>query len=83
MSPYELTEPQYNWSSGKYGTSGIKTLKKLKQHFPYLVWLNPEPMPKYMGFWSQTHLEIAELIKMYDLSADGISSAMKALMVKK
>ena len=82
MNPYELREQQYNWSTGQYGPSGMEWLDRLKKHFPYLIWLNPEPMPVRPNFWSQTHWQLAQIFPMFDLSAEGLEKGMKRLMAK-
>lgn len=53
-----------------------------RRHVPYLVWLNPEPAPTHPHFWDQTHLELAKLFPMYDLSAQGLETAVRRFMVK-
>ena len=45
MNPYELRERDYNWGLGTYGNSGLQWLEEFKKHYPYLIWLNPEPTP--------------------------------------
>lgn len=83
MHPYELREKQYNWSRRTYGPSGLEWLERLRRQYPYLVWLNPEPMPAEPGYWSQTHYQLGQLFRMYDLSAEGLEAAMKRLMARK
>lgn len=83
MSPYELREQRYSWSQKVYTPSGLEWLSKLKQHYPHLIWLNPEPLPKFRDYWSQTHLELASIFDMYDLSAEGLETGMKRLMVNR
>lgn len=83
MNPYELRERQYDWQRGCYSASGLTWLETLKKHFPYLIWLNPEPLPSYSDFWSQTHLQLAKLFPMFDLSREGLEQGMKRLMAKR
>lgn len=83
MNPYELFEKQYSWKRGDYGPSGLEWLNRLRLHFPYLIWLNPEPMPVQKDFWTQTHMYIGKLLHMYDLSAEGLEQGMKRLMAKR
>lgn len=83
MHPYELREKQYNWSRRTYGPSGLEWLERLRRQYPYLVWLNPEPMPAQPGYWSQTHYQLGQMFRMYDLSAEGLEAAMKRLMTRK
>ena len=83
MNPYELREKQYDWKTQRYGPSGAEWLTLLKKHFPYLIWLNPEPMPVFQDFWTVTHLELAKMFPMFDLTADGLEAGMKRLMAKR
>ena len=83
MNPYELEEPRYNWATGSYGPSGLEWLEKLRAHYPYLIWLNPEPLPVFMDFWTHTHLRLAERFPMFDLSAEGLEAGMKRLMARR
>ena len=83
MSPYELREPRYDWEKRTYGDSGLAWLERLRRHFPYLIWLNPEPMPARPDYWSQTHWQLAQIFHMYDLSAEGLEQGMKRLMVRR
>ena len=58
------------------------SILRLPQTPPYLVWLNPELAPTHPHFWGQNHLELAKLFPMYDLSAQGLETAVRRLMVK-
>lgn len=83
MNPYELRERQYNWQTRQYGPSGLEWLELLKKHFPYLIWLNPEPMPSQPHYWGQTHYELGQLFPMFQLTAEGLEAGMKRLMVRR
>lgn len=83
MSPYELRGRHYNWRRGGYGPSGLEWLERLRKQYPYLIWLNPEPMPARLDFWSQTHYQLGELFHMYALSAEGLERGMRRLMVRR
>ena len=83
MNPYELREKQYDWRNQRYGPSGLEWLELFKKHFPYLIWLNPEPLPAFQDFWALTHLQLAKMFPMFDLSAEGLEAGMKRLMVKR
>ena len=83
MNPYELNAPTYNWRNGAYERPGLEWLQRLQSHFPYLVWLNPEPYPARRDFWSQTHLQLAGIFPMFDLSVDGLETGIKRLMAKR
>lgn len=83
MNPYELLEPRYDWQRKTYGASGMDWLERLRKHYPYLIWLNPEPMPARPDYWSQTHWKLAQCFEMFDLSAQGLEQGMKRLMVRR
>ena len=83
MNPYELRDRQYNWIDGTYGPSGLDWLRRLLDRYSHMIWLNPEPLPKQMDFWSQTHLQLSGLFPMFDLSAEGMEQGMKKLMVNR
>ena len=83
MSPYELRGRHYNWRRGDYGPSGLEWLERLRKQYPYLIWLNPEPMPARLDFWSQAHYQLGELFHMYALSAEGLERGMRRLMVRR
>ena len=83
MNPYELREKQYDWRNQRYGPSGLEWLELFKKHFPYLIWLNPEPLPAFQDFWTLTHLQLAKMFPMFDLSAEGLEQGMKRLMVRR
>ena len=40
-------------------------------------------MTFHRNFWTQTHLDLAGMFKMYDLSVDGLDQGIKALMARK
>ena len=83
MNPYELRERQYSWATKTSSPSGLEWLERLKKQYPYLVWLNPEPLPKEPGYWNQTHIQLAKVFPMFDLSTEGLEKAMKRLMSRK
>ena len=83
MHPSELREKRYDWGTRTYGPSGLEWLERLRKRYPYLIWLNPEPMPEKPDYWSQTHWQLGHLFPMYGLSAEGLEKAMKRLMSRK
>ena len=84
MNPHELAERRYDWRTRTYDeNTGLDRLYSLKNQYPYLIWLNPEPLPQTRNYWSQTHLELAKIFNMYDLSVDGLEKGIKALMARK
>ena len=83
MNPYELKEQRYNWGEGTYGPSGLDWLNRFRTQYPHLIWLNPEPMPSAPTYWTATHYQLGQLFPMYELTAEGIETGMKRLMVRK
>ena len=83
MNPYEQREKQFQWGKGTYAPSGLEWLERFKKQYPYLIWLNPEPMPAKPDYWSQTHYQLGQIFQMYDLSAEGLEKGMKRLMVRR
>lgn len=83
MSPSELREPVFDWNTRTYGPSGMEWLERFRKQYPYLIWLNPEPMPAKPSYWSQTHYELGHIFEMYDLSTEGLEKGMKRLMVRR
>lgn len=82
MNPGELLSQQYDWKRKIPMPSGLEWLQRFKNHFPYLIWLNPEPVPIYAGVWGQTHVQLAKMFPMYTLSVDGLENGMHRLMTK-
>lgn len=82
MSPYELSHA--GGSVEHYNDeSGIVWLQRLKDKFPYLVWLNPTNEYYWKGI-SSLHM-IQEIFpeRMFSLTLEGLTSAMKLLRGKK
>ncbi len=83
MDIQELKSARYDWNTKTYGPSGLDWLKQLKKTYPYLIWLNPEPMPAQSNYWTQTHIFLAQMFPMYDLSIEGLEVGMKRLMARR
>lgn len=83
MSPSELREPVFDWETRTFGPSGMEWLDRFRKQYPYLIWLNPEPMPVKPGYWTRTHYELGQVFEMFDLSAEGLEKGMKRLMVRR
>ena len=81
MGPYEISYPGGSVEHFN-AVAGEVWLQKLLGHFSKAVWLNPQPL----GWWP--HYQSIELIqrlmtqRMYDLSLDGLSQAIRALQHK-
>lgn len=81
MSPYEIMSP-YGSVEHYNEEAGVVWLERLKQHFPKLVWLNPEEEARW-NFSQSTQL-IQEILnqRMYPLTVQGIGRAIDSLMKK-
>ena len=78
MNPYELFAPNGSidyWENHR--EPGITCLRMLKEHYPSIIWLNPEPQE----YWSAhpTIKAIGETIQMYPLSVSGLTRAVDDL----
>jgi len=80
MAPYELfMENGIIDYYDRNETAGIVWLERIANHFRNVVWLNPNP-PRY---WQHpTVSAIADLFPMYQLSLEGLESAMVELTRK-
>ena len=61
-------------------TPGIVWLKRLRDHFPYSIWLNPIRSSGWP--FVRTIKMIAEIFPMYELSLEGIEQGVKYLLTK-
>lgn len=78
MSPYEVTEPGgsvEHWNE----EAGMVWMSRMMEHFPDLVWINPEPVER----WPQTMSTqiIRRLIgdRMFPMTLNGLDNAMDLL----
>lgn len=82
MSPYELTHVGGSIEHHN-DESGITWLNRIKEHFPYIVWLNPSNE----AYWDGTRsIEIIRKIlpdRMFPTTIDGLTRAMQELKGKK
>jgi len=83
MSPYDLKERRYHWGTQSYSPSGMDWLERFKKQYPYLIWLNPEPIPTEFNYWTQTRYQVAQMFEMFQLTTEGLEQGMKRLMVRR
>jgi uncharacterized protein len=79
MHPAELTDPYGNIDPRRVSrTPGIVWLQRIADHFERAVWINPDK-PAY---WEGTHTVqvIRRLFPMFELTVDGVTEAMQALV---
>lgn len=82
MSPYELTH-----SGGSIehhnDESGTIWLQRLKQKFPYIAWINPNNEYYWSGVSSIKIIQEIFPDRMYAMTLEGMTSAMRQLRGKK
>ena len=72
MAPWEL----FNSGFGDTGPSGLDWIQRMGRKAPASAWLNPDP-PRY---WDHpTVRAIASAVPMFQLSVDGLRSAVRSL----
>jgi len=80
MHPAELLAPGgsiYYYSGHSALTPGIDWMRRLREHFRRVAWLNPEPP----SAWGQTTVEILRgLFAMFPLTLDGLHEAVRHLV---
>lgn len=82
MSPWELVYP--NGSVEHHNEEpGFQWMQRIKEHFPYTVWLNPIPVEEWK--WTESIGMLREFFedRMFPLTLAGINDAIRALKDKK
>ncbi len=83
MAPDELVSPFGNINYGEEGyESSLVWLGRLRERFPYSVWLNPIPREYWEG-GAWTLGKIREIFPMEDLTLDGVKRAVVFLNRKR
>ncbi len=83
MDMYELTGKRwYGGADGEEARSGLDWLRRFRERYPHLVWLNPEGEPSWGPYWGQSYGVIQKLVDMYPLTVEGLEKSMKKLLVK-
>jgi len=81
MAPSELLEVNGAIDYWYYNdTPGIIWLKRIAEHFPYTIWLNPIRRTGWR-FVRSIGL-IADIFPMYELSVEGLESGIKYLLTR-
>lgn len=82
MSPYELSHA--GGSVEHYNDeSGVVWLKRMKDKFPYIVWINPTNEYYWKGVSSLQMIQEVFPNRMFPMTLDGLGDAMKMLRGKK
>lgn len=75
MAPYELFSV-FSWPGGGNQLAGIDWLQRFRARCPASAWLNPDPR----RYWEHpTVRAIGSTFEMYELSVDGLRSAVRRL----
>ena len=82
MSPYEIT---HSGGSIEHNNpeSGLLWLQRIRQHYPYLAWINPNAEHGWDYFASTKIIREFTGHRMYPMTITGIVECMKALKDKK
>ena len=83
MDPYELMEGSWYSYGSRDRTPGIEWLKRFKEKYSHIVWLNPSERPYWGGWWAKTYDILANEFDMYRLTLDDLNNALKKLMVNR
>lgn len=84
MEPDELLEHRFIWRTRTFDeNTGLDWLRRLKDQYPFLVWLNPEPLPSSSSYLTQTHLYLAQMFPMFQLTVDGLEAGIRTLMARR
>ncbi|MCR4418831.1 MAG: VWA domain-containing protein [Clostridia bacterium] len=85
MAPSELTQPGGIIWWGMYNEEpGLVWLERLARHFSHNVWLNPIPAGEWDTVYGHQTLNlIRRVFPMYELTVDGLTQAVKKLLVRR
>jgi hypothetical protein len=62
---------------------GIEWLRRLRGHFDHSVWLNTIPADEWDRAYGSTTIRLVrEVFPMFELTVDGLTAAIKKLMVR-
>ena len=79
MAPYELMATDGSiYISERSGKPSIEQLRHLAESFPHNAWLNP--VPEHQWHYTYTIKAIRGIFPMFELSLDGLESAVAHLM---
>ena len=84
MDMYELTGKRwYGGADGQEARSGLDWLRRFRERYDHLVWLNPEAESAWGPYWGQSYGVIQKLVDMYPLTVEGLERSMKKLLVSR
>ena len=79
MHPYELFDPFPVVKEGE-PESGLDCLRRFKDRYRHIVWLNPGDRPTWGEEWTETYDAIDRLFPMFPLTVGGLEEGMKKLL---
>lgn len=85
MAPRELRAPHgIIWWGMANEEPGIEWLRRLRRHFPHSVWLNTIPRSEWRrACGGPTIAEVGRVFSMFDHSVDGLTEAVRSLIVRR
>jgi len=85
MAPSELMSKGGIIWWGHYNEQpGIEWLRRLTRHFDHAVWLTPVPQQEWGYVWGRYTMEqVQKVFPMYELTVDGLTAAVRKLMVRR
>jgi uncharacterized protein with von Willebrand factor type A (vWA) domain len=85
MSPTELVARDgIIWWGYSNEEPGIEWLARLQRHFTHSAWLNPIPEQQWpTAYGAETIALVGKVFRMYDLSVDGLTEAVRHLSVRR
>ena len=81
MAPYELLDPFPVVKEGE-PESGLDCLRRFKDRYRHIVWLNPGDRPTWGDEWTETYDVIDRLFPMFPLTVEGLEEGMKKLLAR-
>ena len=81
MHPYELFEPFPVVKEGE-PESGLDCLRRFKDRYRHIVWLNPGDRPDWGDEWTETYDAVDRLFPMFPLTVGGLEEGMKKLLAR-
>lgn len=79
MNPVEL----FQGLDFRDTASGLDWFLRFKKRYPHIVWINPAKRPDFGEEWAVSYDEIEKHFQMHALSVEGLSTAIKELLVKR
>lgn len=84
MDPSELYGHSYYNYGARTDVPGIEYLKRFKEKYKHLVWLNPiVEIGWRSSYWMETYNAIKNEFDMYPLTVESLDKAIKKLMVSR